>query len=246
MYESSAASNYHGLQVGLTRRYSKDLTFSLAYTWSKVLTDASGQDDGVEDLANYAAERSHASFDRNHILVGSFVYNLPFFRTQQGLAGKLLGGWQLSGIVQAQSGQWLTATINTATGSRRPDLVGKVTYLDPRQVQTLTGGTNTAVTGNFFFDPTPGKIFAVPAADRYGSSPPNVIQGPGRHNWDLSLFKNIKAAEKVNLQFRAEAFNVWNHASFRNPNTNASSRDFGTISAAGYPRLLQFALKLTY
>ena len=73
-----------------------------------------------------------------------------------------------------------------------------------------------------------------------------MIQGPGRHNWDLSLFKNIKATEKVNLQFRAEAFNVWNHASFRNPNVNASSRDFGTISDAGYPRLIQFALKLMF
>ena len=105
LYESSAASSYHGLQVGLTRRYSNDLTFSLAYTWSKVLTDASGQDDGVEDLLNYGAERSHASFDRNHILAMSYVYNLPFFRTQSGLIGKLLGGWQLSGIVQAQSGR---------------------------------------------------------------------------------------------------------------------------------------------
>jgi hypothetical protein len=125
-------------------------------------------------------------------------------------------------------------------------LIGKVTYLDPRQVQTLTGGANQPVTANFYFDPTPGKIFGVPAADRYGSSPPNVIQGPGRHNWDMSLFKNIKATEKVNLQFRAEAFNVWNHASFRNPNMNASSRDFGTISDAGHPRLIQFALKLTF
>ena len=176
----------------------------------------------------------------------SYVYHIPFFRTQNGLVGKVLGGWQLSGIIQAQGGAWLTPTITTATGGRRPDLVGKVTYLDPRQVQTLTGGTNLPVTGNFFFDPTPGKIFAVPAADRYGSSPPNVLKGPGRHNWDLSLFKNIKATEKVNLQFRTEAFNVWNHASFRNPNMNASSLDFGTISDAGNPRLLQFALKLLF
>ena len=151
LYESSAASSYHGLQVGLTRRYSNDLTFSLAYTWSKVLTDASGQDDGVEDLLNSGAERSHASFDRNHILAMSYVYNLPFFRTQSGLIGKLLSGWQLSGIIQAQSGAWLTPSINTATGGRRPDLIG-----------------------------------------------------------------------------------------------NASSRDFGTISDAGHPRLIQFALNLTF
>jgi hypothetical protein len=112
-------------------------------------------------------------------------------------------------------------------------------------VQTLTGGSNQPVTANFYFDSTPGKIFGVPAADRYGSSPSNTIQGPGRHNWDLSLFKNIKATEIVNLQFRAEAFNGWNHARFRSPNRNASSRDFGPISHAGHLRLIQFALKLT-
>ncbi len=246
LYESSAASNYHALQVGVTRRYSKSLTYSFAYTWLKVLTDASGQDDGVEDLLNYRAQRSHASFDRNHIFTASYVYHLPFFRTQSGLVGKALGGWQLSGLIQAQGGAWLTPSITTATGGRRPDLVGKVGYLDPRQVQTFTVLGNQQVTGNFFFDPTAGKIFAVPAADRYGSSPPTILKGPGRHNWDLSLFKNIKATEQVNLQFRAEMFNVWNHASFRNPNMNASSRDFGTISDAGSPRLIQFAMKLTF
>ncbi len=246
LYESSAASNYHALQVGVTRRYSKSLTYSFAYTWSKALTDASGQDDGVENLRNYRAERSHASFDRNQIFTASYVYYLPFFKAQDGLAGKALGGWQLSGLIQAQGGAWLTPSITTATGGRRPDLVGKVSYLDPRQVQTFTVLGNQSVTGNFFFDPTAGKIFAVPAANLYGSSPPTILKGPGRHNWDLSLFKNIKATEQVNLQFRAEMFNVWNHASFRNPNMNASSRDFGTISDAGSPRLIQFALKLLF
>lgn len=246
LYESSAASNYHALQVGVTRRYSKSLTYSFAYTWSKVLTDASGQNDGVANLLNYRGERSHASFDRNHIFTASYVYYLPFFKTQTGLVGKVLGGWQLSGLIQAQSGAWLTPSITTATGSRRPDLVGQVSYLDPRKVQTFTVVGNQQVTGNFFFDPTPGKIFAAPAVNVYGSSPPNILKGPGRHNWDLSFFKNIKATEQVNLQFRAEMFNVWNHASFRNPNMNASSRDFGTISDAGSPRLIQFALKLVF
>ena len=116
------------------------------------------------------------------------------------MRGKLLGGWQLSGLVQAQAGQWLTPTISTATGTRRPDLVGKPNYLDPRVVRTLTGFLNQPVTGNFFFDPTPGLAFAAPPAGRYGTSGPAVIRGPGRHNWDLSLFKNIKANERITVQ----------------------------------------------
>ncbi len=248
LYESSASSSYHALQVGLTRRYSKDLTFSFAYTWSKALTDASGQDDGVADLTNYAAEWSHASFDRNHVFTASYVYHLPFFKSQTGFLGKAFGGWELSGLIQAQSGPWLSASIDTPTGSRRPDLVGKVNYLDPREVRAFTVSGNRQASGNYFFDPTPGQIFTAPPADRYGTSAPNIIQGPGRHNWDLSLFKNFKVTENIKTQFRAEMFNVWNHASFRpaSLNTNASALAFGTISDAGAPRLVQFALKVTF
>jgi hypothetical protein len=223
-----------------------NLTFSFAYTWSKALTDASGQDDGVADLANYAAGRSHSSFDRNHVFTASYVYHLPFFKSRTGFLGKAFGGWELSGLIQAQSGKWLAASIDTPTGSRRPDLVGKVTYLDPREVRAFTVSGSRQATGNYFFDPTPGQIFTAPPADRHGNSAPNIIQGPGRHNWDLSLFKNFKATENVNVQFRAEMFNVWNHASFRNPNMNASSLAFGTISNAGSPRLVQFGLKVIF
>ena len=119
LYESTASSTYHGVQAGLTRRYAKDLTFSLAYTFSKVMTDASSETSGVENLLDYRSERARATFDRNHIFVASYVYHLPFLRRQRGVRGKLLGGWQLSGLVQAQAGQWLTPSISTATGTRR-------------------------------------------------------------------------------------------------------------------------------
>jgi hypothetical protein len=246
LYESSASSNYHGLQTGFTRRFSEDFTFSIAYTWSKVLTDASDKNEGVENILDYARQRSHATFDRNHIFVATYVYKFPFFRRNSGLAGKVLGGWELSGITQFQSGAWLSPTISTPTGSRRPNLVGELTYLDPRQVQSLTGGNGAKITGNFYFDPTPGKIFTAPASDQFGSASPYIIRGPGRNNWDMSLFKNFRFQEIVNLQFRAEFFNVWNHANFRNPNTNASDINFGTISDAGPPRLIQLGLKLLF
>jgi hypothetical protein len=248
LYESSASSSYHGLQLGLTRRYSKDLTFSVAYTWSKVLTDASGQDDTVANLLDYRSERSHASFDRNHILGVSYVWNMPFFKSRTGIVGHALGGWQLSGIVQAQSGTWMTPVIDTPTGSRRPDVVGEIKYLNPRQVQTFNVSGNRQSTGNFYFDPTPGVVFSAPAANRFGNASPNSILGPGRHNWDLSLFKNFKPTERTQLQFRAEMFNVWNHVSFRSAdlNVNASALAFGTVSTAGSPRLVQFGLKLLF
>jgi hypothetical protein len=246
LYESGAASSYHGLQMGWSRRYSENLTFSVAYTWSKVLTDASGDGSEPENTFDYRRERARASFDRNHVLVLTYIYNLPLFRKRTDLAGRVLGGWQLSGLTQVQSGPWLTPTINTPTGARRPDTVGAPTSLDPRNFQTRTGGNGQPVAGNFFFNPTPGLSFVAPAADRFGNTGPSVLLGPGRHNWDLSIFKTFAATERWRLQFRAEAFNVFNYAQFRAPNTNASDRAYGTVSATGPPRLMQFGLKLLF
>lgn len=246
LWESSASSSYHGLQTSLTRRYSSLITYSVAYTWSKALTDASDKNGIPEDSTNLRRERSHASYDRNHVFVASYVYHLPFFRASKTFLGRVAGGWDLSGITQLQSGQWLTPTISTPTGTRRPDRVGDVSYFDPRITQTFTGGNNQQVSGNFYFDPTPGKSFVVPLPTLYGNSAPYVLRGPGRNNTDLSLFKVFQLSEQRTIQFRAEAFNAFNHASFRNPNTNASSRDYATISDAGPPRLLQLGLKFLF
>src|SRR5207244_4066939 len=155
------------LQAGLSRRFAKGLTYSVAYTWSKVLTDASADSTGVENLLNYRAERSHATFDRNHILVLSYIYNLPFFKNGKGVLHRALGGWDLSGISQFQSGAWLTPLFSTPTGSRRPDRVGVVNYFDARQVQTLVGGSGVTTSGNFYFDPTPGATFVAPPNEQY-------------------------------------------------------------------------------
>ncbi len=246
LWETSASSSYHGLQTSVSRRYSKTLTYSFAYTFSKVLTDANTSGDTPQDITNYRAERSHASFDRNHVAVISYIYSLPKLTNSNNLLRNVAGGWQLSGITQLQSGGWVSPSITTPTGTRRPDRVGDVKYLDPRQVQVLVGGNGAKTAGNFYFDPTPGTTFTAPAPTAYGNSAPFIIRGPGRHNWDMSLFKNFRIQEKLNAQFRGEFFNVWNHANFRNPNVTASALAYGTITDAGPPRLAQIALKLTF
>ena len=259
LYESSAASNYHGLQVGLTRRYAKRLTFSAAYTFSKALTDAPDQNATVEDSEDYTNERGHATFDRNHVFTASYVYDLPFLNKGRHWYNRALGGWRLSGTVQAQMGAWLTPVVSTAIGTRRADLLGAIKYFDPRQVQSFVIPANpNGLAANYAFDPrhrtvaadgtvtNPDASFATPPANRFGSSGVGVLRGPGRHNWDMVLSKNTKLREKIELQMRFEAYNVWNHVNFRNPNVTLSSRDFGTVSDAGAPRLLQVALKLIF
>ena len=247
LWESSAASNYNGLQLGVTRRYRSSLTFSLAYTYSKVLTDAPDKTGyNPQDPTNYRAERSHAAFDRNQVLVASYTYKLPFLRKRRDLLGQIAGGWELSGITQMQSGQWLTVTFDSPTGSRRTNWVSPIKYLDPRMVRTLVAGNGQLTAGNYYFNPTPGASFANPAAGKYGNAAPAILQGPGRDNWDMALFKVFRVNERASFQFRGEAFNVWNHASFRNPNTDTSSRAYGTVSDAGPPRIMQLGLKMLF
>jgi hypothetical protein len=111
----------------------------------------------------------------------------------------------------------------------------------------VTGGDGLPRTGNFYFDPGPGGMFAAPPADRYGNSAPRIIRGPGRNNWNMSLMKEFAIrGEATKLTFRADAFNLFNHAQFNNPSVSASSRDFGTVSSSAAGRSLQMALKLIF
>ncbi len=246
-YESSASSNYHGLQVGLTRRYSTGVTYSLAYTFSKALDDGSALGIGVEDINNYRAERSYSDLDRTHVVTMSYIYELPFWRSGQRWYEKALGEWTISGINVFQSGPRVTPSIVTPTGFRRPDRVGELKYLDPRQVQTLVGGDGQSRTGNFWFDPGPGGAFIAPAPDRFGNSAPRIIRGPGRNNWNIALMKDFPVSgERVKLKFRAETFNVWNHAQFNSPNLTASDRAYGIVSSSADGRNVQLGLKLEW
>jgi hypothetical protein len=177
----------------------------------------------------------------------SYIYELPFWRQQDQWYKKALGGWMISGINQFQTGPWLTPSIATPTGNRRPDRIGQISYLDPREVRTLVGGDGQSRPGNFYFDPTPGAVFVAPPDDRFGNSAPRIIRGPGRNNWNMSLTKDFPLKrEGAQLKFRAEAFNIWNHAQFNNPDMTASSRTYGIISSAADGRNVQLGLKLEF
>jgi len=126
--------------------------------------------------------------------------------------------------------------------------VAPVRILDPRQTRTFTLPNGRAVTGNFYFDPT--VSFRLPAAGMYGNSAPNLIRGPGMHNWDVSVFKNFALRETVRVQFRAEFFNFFNHTSFSGIGTGlpatATNTTFGQVTAVAPARTVQFGLKLAF
>jgi hypothetical protein len=236
-------SNYNGLQAQLQKHFTANSTVVVSYTWSHALGTATNDFRAPQNSQDLSAEYGNLDYDRRHVFTASYVYTLPFYKSQQGFTGHFLGGWEVSGIFYANTGSHLTASAsrdpaglglrdpNTFEGGR-PDQIG-----DPNSggAQTIDNWFNT---GAFALVPT-GEI-------RVGNAPRGSIVGPGYFRWDASLFKNTKISERFNLQFRAEAFNLLNHTNFNNPSTTFTSTLFSKITTARDPRNIQLALKLIF
>jgi hypothetical protein len=233
---TDATSTYNALQMSLSRRYRNGVQVNVNYTLSKVETDSpSDRSDVAQDINNLEAERAVASYDRTHIFGANYVIDLPFYTDESNkLKWNFLGGWQISGYTRYESGVPLTITqsANTmnSTGNiqRRPNLTG-----EPEGPKTIEQWFNTAA-------------FALPAANTFGSSPRSVVRGPYRHITDLALFKNFIVTDRVRLQYRLEAFNVFNHTNFTGVGTVLGTPSFGRLTGAAEPRLVQMGLKVTF
>ena len=248
-------SSYNALLVRAERRLSKGFSILAAYTFAKEIDDLvpsvngfpgeSFAGAGLQNYYNLRGERALASWDTPQTLVISYVYELPFgagkpFLNRKGLLNKVAGGWQLNGNTTFQSGPPLQITGGNSSGSlagtQRPNWNG----VNP----SLSG----AITGRLlqYFNTS---AFSFNAPFTFGNAPrlmPN-LRGPGTDNFDVSLFKNTQVTERMGLQFRAEAFNVFNRVQFGNPNTSINSTAFGVISSQqNSPRNLQLALRLLF
>ncbi|HXG64598.1 MAG TPA: TonB-dependent receptor [Blastocatellia bacterium] len=215
-----ANSNYHALQLRADKRFGRGLDFQASYTWSKSIDDSSGteaefanQPPGarLQDPLDTRAERGLSAFDIRHNFVLSATYEFPVNNSLEGATDKLLNGWQVTGILNARSGFPFSLVLgfdrandgSVDNVAQRPDVVPGRSY-------------ESAVTGRpeRYVDPT---AFDLPAAGTYGNSGRNVLIGPGLATFDLGLFKNTTFGEKLRVQFRAEAFNLFNRANFALP-----------------------------
>ena len=237
-YTSDGLSNYQAFQFSAEKRLSRGLTGLIGYTWSHsiddVATDFGGGTGTPQDPRCRFCDRGNSAFDIRHRLTVSLTFQLPGFRTG-GLRGTLLGGWQINGVLQAQTGlpytpQLANTTVNTGTASR-PDRIAS---------GDLSSGQNI----HHWFDQT---AFTTPAQFVYGNAGRDILFGPGRTNVDASLFKDFRPVERMTVQFRAESFNLFNHPQFGQPNATIGSGAVGTItSTVGNPRQMQVALKLMF
>jgi hypothetical protein len=255
-----ANSNYNGLQTSLKKRFSYGLSFLASYTYSKTIDDVSsfnitgsasqsvaGENDLAQNPFDLAAERGRSMFDARHRFVLSYQYSLPFWKHPENWYQKVLGDWQVSGITTFQTGTPFTVYDSTDVSfqggapeisgfsSSRPNLIG-----DPN-----SGPRNTA---NWFNRDAFDRLFPVNNGPTqfFGNEGRNVVEGPGLNVWDFSALKNFKVTESKTLQFRAEFFNVFNHANYGLPNNDIGSPNFGVIQSALNPRLIQLALKFLF
>jgi hypothetical protein len=228
---SDADSSYHAMQLFLSRRQGP-LRATLSYTLGRAYDNASGNGDNPEDYQNKDFNWGPSDFDRTHVFVGTWTWQMPFFSDPTTLAGKTIGGWELSGIMRYQTGAPLTVTANTSIGGRRADLVG-----DPY--------------GGDFSDPLQylnPAAFAPAPEGRRGNSTRGQFRGPSLHVWDVSLRKIFALTGTVKVQVQADMFNVFNHTNLRfsGQSLNLSGGGFGLLNQAAPPRNVQLGVRLMF
>jgi outer membrane receptor protein involved in Fe transport len=258
--DTAAASNYNSLQASLEKRMTNGLQFELAYTFSKSIDNASSFENIIRPTCD-RCNRSLSLFDSRHRFVVSYLWELPIPR-YQGTKAKVLNGWAVSGITTFQAGFPISIKSNADQELMnsfdfelpgKPNLIAKFHSQDPRSH------------GGYAFDP---NSFQLPTIDPtvnplslLGNSPRTLCCGSGISNFDFSVQKIVAMGERKHLEFRAEFFNIFNHAQFLNPDGNISDAnflddgvtvdstnpgDFGRVKHTRDPRNIQFAVKFAF
>jgi Carboxypeptidase regulatory-like domain/TonB dependent receptor len=252
-------SNYNSLQASLERRLSHGLQFELAYTYSKSIDNASSFENILKPICN-RCNRALSLFDSRQRFVISYLWELPVPR-YQGLKGKALNGWAVSGITSFQSG--FPVRMQSSSDAElmnsfdfelpgKPDITKPFHYQDPRKHNL------------YAFDPTgfalPQQSASSTPLQLLGNAPRTICCGSGIDNFDLSVQKILPVGEGKHFEFRAEFFNIFNHAQFLNPDGNITDGnilgdgtidpnqpgDFGKVKHTRDPRQIQFALKFAF
>jgi carboxypeptidase family protein len=245
IFENSAASSYHALQLEGRKRYSRGYSFTASYTWSHAIDDVSdifpiaGAPILPQDSFNYRLERANANYDISHRFSTSVVWDLPFYRGESGGVAAVLGGWQVTSIFQAHTGQPFTLIVPVDANfdgnlTDRPDTTDGLIFFEGHRQQKV--------------QIAPGRD--VPEFFTLGQSSPigrNTVRGDSFINLDLAFNKNFRFTESQNLQFRAEVFNLLNRSNFGLPIRTLGSPGFGAaVETVNPARVVQFALKYSF
>ncbi len=248
--ENNGSSNYHSLQVSARRRFARRFQFGAAWTWSKAMDFNDTDLSQVNTLAPFRSwNYGLASFDHTHIVKLNYLFDIPNLPVHSAVLRGVLNGWELSGITTFASGAPLSVGYTTTTAvdiSGTPDLRPRIVVTGdpnlPKGQQTFDQFFNTGV-------------FQLPAVGTIGNTGRTVIRGPGLNNWDTALAKNFTVYERLTLQLRLEAYNVFNHTQFTGVDATAQfnpsdgrqvNAGFGQFTSAAQPRVVQLAVRLAF
>jgi len=245
VFENSASSTYHALQLEARKRYSQGFQFTASYTWSHAIDDVSdvfpiaGAPVLAQDSLNLRAEKGNANFDVRHRFAGSLVWDLPFFRSAKGRAQKLAGGWQIASVFETRTGQPFTLGVPFDANldgnlSDRPSTTDGLAFFSGHGSRKLAVAPGRAATDFFVLT-------------KEGSVGRNTARGDGSINLDLTMRKRFQLNERHALDFRSEFFNVMNRANFGLPVRVIGAPGFGSAVETATPaRIVQFALKYSF
>jgi hypothetical protein len=265
------SSNYNGLQIKATKKLSGKSYIDGNFTWSRDLTNAPADYSGfIQNIYNVNGDYGRASDDRKLILTLDGVWELPWFRDQQGLKGRLIGGWEISAIYAANAGLPLTVSASGGSSIHNPyGLVSAPPANNPSNIANdnvglgILGSSSASLRPNQIANPNLGYGLALRASKKYeqastpyfntgafqaqdptsllpGNAKRGTITGPGFQRADLGIFRNFRIYENLKFQFRAEAFNVANHTNVQTVTTTSTSTLFGEITGYRDARILQF------
>jgi hypothetical protein len=241
--DDGANANYNGMLLSLQHRFSHGFTLLSNYTWSHCISDG----DSVGNIrqgyyqiqTNRRADRGNCNYDVTHIFNSSFVYLTPTLG--KGIAGKILGNWQFAPILRATSGIAINVSSgadNSGSGNSSLLITDRPNQMLP-DIYTHSWGAGTPQ----YINPA---AFAANPAGTFGNVGRDTARAPGQLNLDMAFSRIFSFTERFQLEARGEAFNAINHTNFTTVETRQNNKNFGKITAAGDPRILQFALKLRF
>lgn len=263
-------SNYNSLQAKVTKKFSGKSYIDANYTWSRSLTNAQNDySTAPQNTYNLAAEYGPSVYNRNDILSIDGVWELPWYREQQGIVGHIVGGWEMSGLFVVNSGLPLTATMSGGStvnyGGLTSILNGKTNggVANDAAGLGILGPSAASLRPNMVLNPNDGygqvnlrkrlhwfnqTAFMAPAPSTFqvGNEKRGVVDGPGYNRFDVGVFRNFKIYKGSVFQLRGEGFNVLNHTNWGTIGTLATSSTFGQATATRDPRILQVAGKITF
>ena len=254
-YQDGENSHYNSLQMELHSQF-HGLQLQAAYTYARAVDATQDAQDGgdLNNVTNpYVGWRydvGPAAINRRNVAFVNFIYDLPIFRgASNRLLKGTLGGWQVSGIITAESGLPLNLTVSGNTicstvqnCAVRPDLNGSVSY--PKARTTSQNGNGTIQ----WFSPASFStaLLSGTSTPTFGNAPHNAIWGPGRQDWDLSVFKTFAPSERLHFELRGESYNSFNHTQFQNLDLGLGDANFGRATSAYDPRVFQLGAKAIF